>query len=105
MKKLLLTIALSISFSVSVLAMNSGGTVYVKVNGLVCDFCAQAIDKVFDKQEAVKSIHVDLDSKVITIHFNKDRQLDDETITRLIKDSGYDVRKIRRGMKEKTGSM
>ena len=97
MKKLLLTTALLISLAVPAFASHPGGTVYADVNGLVCDFCARALEKVFGKQEAVESINVDLDEKVITIHFNEGQKLDDETITQLIADSGYDVREIRHG--------
>ena len=79
------------------LAGTPGGTVYADVNGLVCDFCARALEKVFGKQEAVESIKVDLDTKVITVHFNEGQSLDDETITELITDSGYDVEEIRHG--------
>ena len=97
MKKLFLTTALLISLSVRTFAAHTGGTVYADVNGLVCDFCARALEKVFSKQEVVKSINVDLDKKVITIHFNEGQNLNDETITQLITDSGYNVRRIRHG--------
>lgn len=97
MKKLTLTIALLLSLSFPVLADHPGGTAYVDVDGLVCGFCAQSLEKVFGKQEAVESIHVDLDEKVITLHFNEGQSLNDETITKLITDSGYDVRQIRHG--------
>ena len=95
MKKLLLTTALLVSLSMPAFAAHPGGTVYADVNGLVCDFCARALEKVFGKQEAVESINVDLDEKVITVHFNEGQSLDDETITQLITDSGYNVQEIR----------
>lgn len=96
MKILLLITTLLFSFSQLAFAAHPNNTVSVDVNGLVCDFCARALEKVFDKEEAVESISVDLDDKVIIIHFNEDQSLDDETITRLITDSGYNVREIRR---------
>lgn len=95
MKKLLLTTIAILSLSVPAYAMHPGGTIYVDVNGLVCDFCARALEKVFGKEEAVDNIHVDLDTKVITIHFKEGKNLDDEAITGLIQDSGYNVEKIR----------
>ena len=97
MKKLFLTTALILSLSAPAYALHPGGTVTVDVNGLVCDFCAQALQKVFGKQEAVESIKVDLDTKVVSIHFNEGHNLDDETITTLINKSGYDVEEIHRG--------
>lgn len=72
------------------------GDVHVSVNGLVCDFCARALEKVFGKQEAVKAIDVNLDDKIITVNFVDGKTLDDETITKLITDSGYNVEGIHR---------
>ncbi len=97
MKTLFLTIIFIIFLSTKSFASHPNGTVYVDVNGLVCDFCARALEKVFNKQEAVESINVDLDKKIITIHFNEGQNLEDEKITQLINDSGYDIREIRHG--------
>ena len=72
------------------------GDVHVSVNGLVCDFCARALEKTFGKQESVKGIDVNLESKVVTINFNDGQTLDDETITQLITDAGYNVEGIHR---------
>jgi len=41
-------------------------TVTVKVNGLVCDFCARALEKIFSKQDSVENIEVDLTTKMVT---------------------------------------
>lgn len=73
----------------------SEGRVYVRVNGLVCDFCARALEKVFSKQEAVSSIDINLDTKVLVINFKKNKQLDDATITKFVNDAGYSVVNIR----------
>ncbi len=92
MKKLTLITATLLMLSMPAYA----GTIYADVNGLVCDFCARALEKTFGKKEEVKDISVDLDKKIVTINFNEGQNLDDETVTKLITDSGYDVRGIRR---------
>lgn len=97
MKKLFLTIAILLSLSVPVHATNAGGTVYADVNGLICDFCARALEKVFGREEAVESIDVNMNTKVVTVNFNEGQSLEDEKIKKLITDAGYDVRDIRRG--------
>lgn len=74
--------------------------VAVEVNGLVCDFCARAIEKVFRKKEEVANIGVNLDAGKISITMNDNQSIDDETLTQLITDSGYDVVKINRGCSE-----
>ncbi len=68
----------------------------ISVNGLVCDFCARSIEKLFSKKESVKSINVNLEEMLITINLNKGKSLNDDIITTVINDSGYDVREIRR---------
>jgi copper chaperone CopZ len=94
MKHLTLFLTLLImSFSVPVYA---GQSAKVDVNGLVCDFCARALEKVFGREDAVSDIDVDLDEKIVTINFNDDQTLDDDTITELITDAGYNVEGIHR---------
>ena len=68
----------------------------IYVNGLVCDFCARSIEKLFSKKESVKSINVNLEQMLITINLKKGKSLDDDLITEVINDSGYDIREIRR---------
>ena len=83
-------------------AVEMGEMVDVQVNGLVCDFCARAIEKTFGQHDEVLRTDVNLDSKIITIHMKKDRNLDDETIAKLITDAGYEVISVkRRGKGEK----
>ena len=75
---------------------NDDNIVYVSVNGLVCDFCARSIEKMFEKKEAVSRISVDLENMLITIFLKNNQKLNDETIIEIIKDSGYDVTKVKR---------
>lgn len=74
---------------------NEGRIVYVDVNGLVCDFCARALEKVFGRQEEVSSIDVNLDTKVITVAFHEGESLSADTITSLVTDAGYAVVAVR----------
>lgn len=71
-------------------------SIVVEINGLVCDFCARALEKVFGKREEVTGIDVNLDTKLVTIGFKKGADIDDATITKLITDAGYNVVKITR---------
>lgn len=91
MKKTLLTI-----FAVSLFlpSLAFAKSAQVSVNGLVCDFCARALEKVFGQEEEVSSIDVNLDTKVITIDFKEGQTMDEEEIKYLITDSGYAVDKI-----------
>lgn len=93
MKKLtLLTLSL-VTLSAPAMAASSA---MINVNGLVCDFCARALEKVFGKQEAVSDIDVNLDTKIITVNFKDGQNLSNDALTALITDSGYNVEGISR---------
>ena len=68
----------------------------ISVNGLVCDFCARSIEKLFNKKESVKSINVNLEKMLITITLKKGKSLNDSIIKKVISDSGYEIREISR---------
>lgn len=73
-------------------AVSENATVIVaKVNGLVCDFCAQALKKVFKKEDAVESLNVDLDKAEVLIGLKSGQTLDDEKVKKLIRKSGYSL--------------
>lgn len=98
MKKLITFIATITLFVQPVQAAEScADTINVSVNGLVCDFCARALEKVFSKQDAVSGIKVDLDKGLVTVTMKPNQTIDDETLTKLITDSGYNVTNIQNG--------
>ncbi len=68
----------------------------VKVNGMVCSFCAQGIKKTFHKMEPIADVQVDLDHKLVTLRTKDGQTLPDAEIQRAINDAGYDVLKIER---------
>lgn len=94
------TLSTSLSDSKQIKKADCKNIVNIKVNGLVCDFCARAVEKVFSKKEEVSAINVDLDNGKITIAMKDNKSINDEDLTKLIKDSGYDLVKIDRGCNE-----
>ena len=70
--------------------------VNVSVNGLVCDFCARSIEKLFNKEDSVKKVNIDLERMLITINLKQGRNLSNNIIRELVMDSGYDVIEINR---------
>jgi len=80
-----------------VLAEHPEGIIKVDIYGLVCDFCARALEKVFAKEKAVDNISVDLDAKAVTIHVIHGQGLDDTVIRKYVTDAGYNIEGIRRG--------
>ena len=74
----------------------SAGIIKVKVNGLVCDFCAQAIGIMLKRDPSVSGSKINLSSKIVTIKVRNGRKLSDGKINRLITSAGYNVVKIYR---------
>ena len=68
----------------------------VAVEGMVCDFCAQAIQKVFLKKEEVAGITVDLDNQNVIIALKEDTNITDNVIEDLFINAGYNVSEINR---------
>ena len=68
----------------------------INVNGMVCDFCAQSIEKVFMKRIEVKGINVDLEDQRVVIYLEKETDIEDTTISTILEDAGYTVETINR---------
>ncbi len=69
-------------------------TTKITVNGMVCAFCAQGIEKRLSKLPAVQSVFVDLKSKIVAIDTKEGMKLDPQALTFEITEAGYDVVKM-----------
>jgi len=87
MKKIILLISV-MSFSMHSYSL----TQKIEVLGMVCAFCAQGIEKSFRATDSVDDVFVSLENYFVAIE-SKDG-LDNEFITKVINDAGYDVQKI-----------
>lgn len=65
----------------------------IEVNGMVCAFCAQGIEKSLSKIETTKDVYVNLDEGFVILESTNDGVGEDK-IKNIILDSGYDVTKI-----------
>ena len=68
----------------------------INVNGMVCDFCAQSIEKVFMKRIEVKGINVNLEDQKVVIYLERETDIEDTTISTIFEDAGYTVETINR---------
>ncbi|MEO0974885.1 MAG: cation transporter, partial [Pseudomonadota bacterium] len=79
-------------------ALAQGGEpIVVDVLGVVCDFCARAMNKTFGKRPEVAAVYVDLDHKTLSLVLQPDANLGDEQIDKFVKRAGYRTAAIRRG--------
>lgn len=87
-------IIVSLAFAASILPAFAAQSVKATVNGMVCAFCAQGIEKTISKMEATKAVFVDLKSKVVLVEAKDGKTLDQKAIGAAIVDAGYDVVKM-----------
>src|SRR5689334_11307447 len=71
-------------------------TLHIQVNGLVCAFCAQGIDKTLRALPATADVVVSLEKMLVGVELKPGQALDDATVTKAITDAGYAVVKITR---------
>ena len=69
-------------------------SVQATVNGMVCAFCAQGIEKSLMKMPETKAVFVDLKKKIVAVEAKDGQTLDGKKISAEIKDAGYDVVKL-----------
>ena len=95
MKKLLLLLFLLLPIKAHAIIID------IQVEGLVCDFCAQSIEKVFMKQPGVAVVYVNLDRqnvqvKMADVFQDNEPGISDNRIINLLQDAGYTVSNITR---------
>lgn len=93
MKKIIAAILLfsSMAFAQADAAAEKQQVKTVGVNGMVCAFCAQGIEKKFKSQPEVADIEVSLEKKFVKIKFKDGQSLSETKISELLKDSGYEA--------------
>jgi copper chaperone CopZ len=74
----------------------SAATIEMKVYGLVCGFCAQGIEKTLRKNSATLDVVVSLENKLVAVATRDGQDIADAELTRMLTESGYDVKAITR---------
>jgi copper chaperone CopZ len=87
-------IILSLAIAAAAVPALAAQSVKATVNGMVCAFCAQGIEKTISKMDATKAVFVDLKSKVVLVEAKDGKTLDQKAIGAAIVDAGYDVVKM-----------
>ncbi|MGL4575472.1 MAG: heavy-metal-associated domain-containing protein [Burkholderiaceae bacterium] len=87
MKKLLIAVTLS----AAALSAQAAQSIKAEVNGMVCAFCAQGIEKKMKAQASTKNVYVDLKKKVVAVELKDGQTMDLDKFKAEIKDAGYDV--------------
>ncbi|MEO7493869.1 MAG: heavy metal-associated domain-containing protein [Massilia sp.] len=90
MKKLLLLTALAASLT-SGMASAAVQTLKAEVNGMVCAFCAQGIEKKLRALAPTKDVYVNLKDRVVAVELKEGQTLSPDTVKSVVKDAGYEV--------------
>ena len=77
-------------------ALVQANTIEMKVNGLVCAFCARGIEKTFLKNPAVADVVVSLEDKLVAVQTKEGRDISDQELRTTLTDAGYDIKSIER---------
>jgi mercuric ion binding protein len=87
MNRLLISLALALA----TLPLFAATSIQATVNGMVCAFCAQGIEKRISSMPATKAVYVDLKRKTVAVEAKEGQTLDGNAIKAEIIDAGYDV--------------
>jgi copper chaperone CopZ len=71
-------------------------TIEMQVNGLVCAFCAQGIEKQLHKFPATADVVVSLEQKLVAVALKDGQDIPDTELRRALTNAGYTVKAIER---------
>lgn len=72
-------------------AAQAATTIKATVNGMVCAFCAQGIEKRLSQLPGAAAVHVDLKARLVAVEARPGQSLDPARIRAEILDAGYEV--------------
>lgn len=71
-------------------------TIELTVNGLVCGFCAQGIEKTLRRNSATSDVFVSLENRLVAVATKPSTDIPDDVLRKALQDAGYDVKAIAR---------
>jgi copper chaperone CopZ len=77
-------------------ATSTAATIEMTVNGLVCAFCAQGIEKKLKKFAATSEVVVNLEQRLVAVALKEGQDISDEDLRKALQDAGYTVKTIAR---------
>ena len=77
-------------------ATASAKTIRIDVNGLVCAFCAQGIEKTLKGFPATEKVFVSLEHRIVAVELKDGQDIPDADLKKAITDAGYALVKVRR---------
>jgi copper chaperone CopZ len=82
---------LTASVLLTAAAAAGAATTKITVNGMVCAFCAQGIEKRLTALPQTQGVYVNLARKIVAVEAKPGQSLDEAKLRAEIRDAGYDV--------------
>jgi copper chaperone CopZ len=87
---------LAVLLALSASTVTNAATIEMDVNGLVCAFCAQGIEKKLRAYPATSDVLVSLEERLVAVSTKDGQDIPDDELRRALTDAGYSVNGIRR---------
>ena len=94
MKNTIAAVVLLVSALSAAAQSSTPSTIKAEVNGMVCAFCAQGIEKKMKAMPQTRDVLVNLDKRIVAVEMKPGQTVSHDKIKQSIADAGYDVTKI-----------
>ena len=74
----------------------TGASVRLKVDGMVCPFCAYGLEKRLEEIASIDAVLIQISDGLVQIRTKEDQELTDEALTDAVRKSGFTLREIER---------
>ncbi len=74
----------------------TGASVRLKVDGMVCPFCAYGLQKRLEEIASIDAVLIRISDGLVQIRTKEDQELTDEALTDAVRKSGFSLREIER---------
>jgi copper chaperone CopZ len=89
-------IHIAAALAVLIASSATAATIEMNVNGLVCAFCAQGIEKKLRKLPATADVVVSLEQRLVAVALKDGQDISDAELRKALTDAGYKVIGIER---------
>lgn len=88
-------VAAALAFAGSAAAAPAS-TIEMNVDGLVCAFCAQGIEKTLRKEAATEDVVVSLEHQLVAVALKPGKDIADDALRAMLTEAGYTLRGVKR---------
>ena len=82
---------IAIALLAASLSAQAAQSLKAEVNGMVCAFCAQGIEKKLRALSQAQDVYVNLKDRVVVVELREGQTIAPQVFKDLVKDAGYDV--------------